>query len=810
MASKHSSGTAASPRRRTAGDSDGANGAGGNGGNGQEGDRAAAVAAAAAPGASLAVDADPTPAVPKDFATTIYDAFKEAFGGNNDRQLLSLCWPGTILDYDRMAWEKEDEIAGNMPEASLIRSSLILDQYVPPAPLTQPDGTRVSDRYSQVLSQYGPRPNQSLMQLQEVIRERLGHEVVRDVYGEPTTMSLGGWFDYLYSQWTGAKRAWGDVQQEMQDQFRARYEDDPNPDVWWDAYLKWYGTSADSYVQDINSKWAQLVAEFPLTQWEDAITVLDTRDNVGILDARQVLANATRPVPPEEGVDYVPTQGVPYDWPLELKPVTKFLDRLADPEAQQQLYETALTQLEQEIFNWTAIMPQIEDDQIKASLRALSDKRAEFTSAQADLNKQYTANTVEAVRIYCDIQKARGKKVSDITGKETDLVKARVNDVASGLHDDNEQPWHEITDWDEIKAIAERIGEGQNTLWDKQQAMQDAGFELADAAALYLADKAHQSQHPWLHAYVEQLRSKLDAVRRQLDNHASSANVWAKYVHTTDGSLTPNESPDFAKSAYPSPLDLPADERWTEITMTLSQASIRAESKMNTWFSRSNWGVNFFFFSAGGSYEHSGATFANDFLEENSQVQIGCLATKVLIQRPWMRPDIFNYSSNMFRVTSQGYGPGTEMTPAHVTGADGANWIGRLRTEFELPCYPVAAILVKDVTIRMQIKKDRMSDMRKHAKMAGSSGGGFMCFSVSHTYQSESQSQSSSSYNMAGQFVARAAAPQIIGYVLQFMPPDNSVVLKAAEASQIARSLGFLRKLSDVHTSSLATPGAFR
>jgi hypothetical protein len=648
------------------------------------------------------------------------------------------------------------------------------------------------------------------MQLQDMIRSRLRLEITREIDGERRTFTIAAWFDYLHGQWAEAKRVWADKQLEMREYFKQRYADDPNRDAWWNAYLEWYGDNAEAYVSTINGKWQQLVAEFPLTEWEDAIAILDTHDNAGIVEARQVLQNATRPLPYQEGVDFVPTQGIPYDWPLELHPVTKFVDLLADPEAQQMALETALAQLEQEVFNWTAIIPQIDDAQVKADAAALSKATQDYGKAQSDLIRQYTRNTVDAVKMYCDVQKSRGKTVSGTTdpteqAKITSDVNATATDTAKG----SGQSPPAAVDWDQIKDIAEKLYEGQSALIDKQQSLIDAGLALAEAAETFLKDKWNQSAFPWLQGYVQQLRTKLEAVQRQAANSGSASNQWYKYRSTApDDGSDPNAAPGFGEDSFPSPLDGPGNDRWTAVTVSIDTTQLSASNSMSTSFSSLQWGVNLFFGSAGGSYQTSASQFVSEFMKASSKVQIGFLATKVLIDRPWMRPELFAHTRNFFRTTDKPLSPNWQVTAAELTGPGGGELVRQLMDDYAFPCYPVGFLLVKDVTVRIQIQEDRMSDMREYAKSSKSQGGGFLCFSVSAAESSESQSESTNEYCMAGQFVAKAPAPQIIGYWTQFMPPDESQVLSPEIASEIAQALGFARKLSDVQGGSMtvATP----
>lgn len=42
-------------------------------------------------------------------------------------------------------------------------------------------------------------------------------------------------------------------------------------------------------------------------------------------------------------------------------------------------------------------------------------------------------------------------------------------------------------------------------------------------------------------------------------------------------------------------------------------------------------------------------SFAKEYMDNSSEVRIGMLATKVVIQRPWMHPELFAHTENFFR-----------------------------------------------------------------------------------------------------------------------------------------------------------------
>lgn len=733
-----------------------------------------------------------------DFSRAIYDAIAATFATKNPTQMMCLCWPGTVLDYEHLKWEPSEAASGIMPERALLRSSLILDQYVPPAPITQPDGSRVSDRYRQAIRQLGGVPDENLLRLQAIIRKRLAVDVAVTINGEPKTMKLLDWFSYLNMEWVRAKQAWGNKQTEMMDLYRNQ-----DPLDWWNKYIIWYENNADAYISRIDSAYQRLLSEFPLNAWEDAIAILDTSDNAGLLEAKQILRNATVPVPRQEGLNFTPTMGVPYSWPLELKPSTKFLDRLSDPNTQQQALETAIDQLEQDILAWMAIIPQVDDDVIEQSAKKMQEAQRGFAEAQDKLIVQYTKNAVTAVQIVCDYMASRGTPVQKITKPEE---QAKVTDQAENLNKSLSKQsgtTPSSVDWAKVKEIAEKVGEGQESLIGKQGALIQAGMDLAAAADKFLQNQANRTKFGWMPAYVKQLEAKLNKLRQDQANMGSASNMYYKYLLAAGDAApgeNPNDSNKFATDAFPSPLNYPENARWSEVTVTLTKSQVSASSSLNTYFSSMQWGLSLFLGSAGGSSTQSGSEFAEEFMDASDEIQLAFLATKVLIERPWMKPEVFAATKNFFRTMKKPLAPNIQVTQEQMWNDE--SFMLNVINNFSFPCYPVAVLLVKDLCVKFKVKAAKTARLREMSDSVKSQGGGFFCFSVSKSESSHSESESMNSYSMAGQFVMRAPAPQILAYWVQFLPPDQSRELDAATADEISASLGFLNSLNAAHNSA--------
>lgn len=96
-----------------------------------------------------------------------------------------MVWPGTVLDPESYSYPDPTQ---PVPILTSVAQSKLFDQHYPLATITQPDGTRVSDRYRQAIERYGPVPNAMLLQLQEMLRERLGQTTQMSIDGKIVPM----------------------------------------------------------------------------------------------------------------------------------------------------------------------------------------------------------------------------------------------------------------------------------------------------------------------------------------------------------------------------------------------------------------------------------------------------------------------------------------------------------------------------------------------------------------------------------------------------------------------------------------------
>lgn len=719
-------------------------------------------------------DPAPTPHIPVNPVDSLYATLASTFGNSNPMQLFSLVWPGTLLDRDTYL-----DTAGAdkpLPVLAEIAQSTLFDQFYPIAPVTQPDGTRVSDRYRAAIESFGPRPNEALIEIQRMIRHRIDQQATIDINGHQQSVTLLEKFNILQERWIDKQQQWSHLKADKLSFYRDRGDAD-----WWEQYVGWYEGIAASYKAGIDAAYNRMLADFPINEFEDALAILDTHDAAALLRAKQEVRNALVPVPENVGGSFYSTQAVPRNWGNALKSSSTFRDMLAAPEAQQRHLNLCINQLGEQIFSWQAVLAQIPDTDKADIAKALDNMRtasAKFYAKSADLQNIYSENVVVAVKTYMQYQGDKSKQAeSEKLVKKLDLSNPGGAAKKPGF---------------DYGAAAEKIAACQKALNDGTQSMVGSGVEVAQMATTYLNTLAGSGLRDMIGPVLAKLQSQLAILQEQIRNFSSAA---VRCIELNGDGETPREPADKHDPLCASTVDDKFSERWSEVTLQLKSSDMKQSSQANTSFQQSNWGVNFFFGSAGGQSSSAEQSFESHYMSDESEVLISMLATKVVIERPWMHPELFAMSGNYFKAVKTPVTTAESMTRGKLlakgamngdapdSAAAGKNC--EKLTQAILPGYPVALLLAKDITIKMKLAKGASDALQKHSERTSSSGGGFLCFSVSRSEKTTADSKSLNSYSSAGDFVFRIPAPQVIGVWNQILPEDKSKFLDKADLSRI-------------------------
>jgi len=730
------------------------------------------------------------------------------------------------LDQKLLDWNP-DETGFIMPPLQRAMISQLFDDYIPPSPITQPDGSRVSDRYASVIANLGPLVNADLLKLQQIIREKLQKKVIINEGKKDEEVTIAQWFDILHARFVAAERAWANARNDERRRLEKLYPADPLKQN--NAYLDWYAVNARAYTDSITAAHNRLLSEFPLREWEGAIAILDTGGDPNLTRARNLLRDLTVPVPPEiGGGDYAPSTSQPMTWSTDLRTSVGELDYLETPQAKYKEVTNAIRAIQAEVLAWTAIMPKISDEDVRLRLEEFQAASQTYDELRTKLAQEWGDSVyvvVEAVCSYLDAtQKGPDDFIEEMTGTSDgqDLTENLANAGAAAFEMAGGK-----ADYKEIIKAAGKIMDQHNSVWAAHDATIEAGSSLAGKAASWLEAKGRQSDLQWIAGYIDQLRQRLTSLERmQAEMMQASMTMWntlwdpkkerkvgketvnGAFVPLTEkaipatpkaGDITPRTNLD--RVDQPDPYASSQPESWSEVTMVLNKKDMESEEVLKTTFSKRQWGVNFFFGSYGSNEQKETSDFASYFMSGESKIQLRMLVKKVNIRRAWLDPTIFAKSANYFRAHNQTFNLERAVTSDQIQ-AD-TDLQKQLHSQI-LPAYPVSLLIAKDVTIRMNFDFSKTKHMKEYASTIKSSGGGFFLFNTSSVESDTSNREAVSMTVDAGELEVKFRSPQIVGYYLDVTPPDLSAKLDTKSAQEIADAISFLGTLKEVHEEVVA------
>lgn len=116
-----------------------------------------------------------------------------------------------------------------------------------------------------------------------------------------------------------------------------------------------------------------------------------------------------------------------------------------------------------------------------------------------------------------------------------------------------------------------------------------------------------------------------------------------------------------------------------------------------------------------------------------------------------------------------------------------------------LPAFPVGYILAKDILIKISKSSSSSSIDTKALSEQASVAGGMLCFSFSHASSSSNESSHVHMEHRSDGMVMKIPGPQILGYVMQLTPRDQS---RKYEFKKIKFDLPNERSPADTDSSS--------
>lgn len=233
-----------------------------------------------------------------------------------------------------------------------------------------------------------------------------------------------------------------------------------------------------------------------------------------------------------------------------------------------------------------------------------------------------------------------------------------------------------------------------------------------------------------------------------------------------------------AKPDDPTAAKSRSSDRFMELQFSFTSNDMESSSSQSALSSQTDWHANFFFGSAAGSHADNSSKVSNKSFETNMEIKIGLKAAKVDISRGWFDPGVFKLTQNMSRLSNApvSYGPldywnsddwknkSNEIRAKDLSNANSAI----------MPCFPVAFVVAKDVTIQFQVSQSALSAVQQVLDSRSATGGGFLCFNASSSTASHTDASSLNTKTQGTVVTINMPGPQILGWFLEFTPKDNS------------------------------------
>lgn len=261
-----------------------------------------------------------------------------------------------------------------------------------------------------------------------------------------------------------------------------------------------------------------------------------------------------------------------------------------------------------------------------------------------------------------------------------------------------------------------------------------------------------------------------------------------------------------------------AAQRFMDVQLSFSRDDMSTSSSTNTQFSQTSWGVDLFFGSVGGSSSSVSSVSAANSMEANTAIEVGFKVAKVDISREWFDPGIFKLSRDMNRLSTAPISLGRLPRPAAGSADASTNAVdwkavntkdanGVLFNDCLLPCFPVAFVIAKDVTMRFQATASALSAIKSVVDSKSAIGGGFLCFSASASSSSHGESQAMSSTTEGTTMTIHMPGPQILGWFLETPVADGSTQL-SINPTQTSGDLNIdiIKFINQLHTVAANAP----
>lgn len=690
----------------------------------------------------------------KSFIDTLYDKINSIIGGNNPHQYLMLTIPGQALSAEDFAYNyKKNEAKGPTVEAN--ESRLANKLFTPCRVAGADNGLTLPYQYRSALDLLTPKVNAKIAKAKNELRKLLLSDYPYTFEDDKPDKkhTLQEVFFRLYDDFVLANRQWAEKQNEKRIQLQEKYKHNLDGNARMnDEYLTWYESVAESELRIIDEKRSKVLSVFSPNDMKILEGILDSGSGAELEQARQTLTN-TQKLTPTGGYVF-PVKFNPTNW-FELLD-TSFVpsDLLKSPGAlamDLKALSSRRLRILAQINEVAKLLP--ADDELTNLRNTVENANNTFNSARNKLIASYGEGMGGVFDAALDLLPLF---VGEDSNGQNDGI---LNKLVRGREDGNNAG---SKDKSNIGEIVENLKGSLIKVSKQQQELTENAQNLADVSAA-LAKKQNLTQ---LSSILEPLKTQLAEVEDEIKNLQAQIQISNATNNIGGQSVNPPKVP----------------AGFTQIIINKRASTLQKSSSQSTSSGVTTHGVSFLF----GGYDVKNSSSSSSFYSvanaTDSTIKIGMNIAKVGIEREWFNPGVFALTKDMYNVTTSKISPNPSI---EYTQMSDERLNDMARPEMVFPCYPVAMVIARDISIEISSSASSMEEFADSVEEHASTGGGFLIFGGS---RSSNKSSSSSGVNASSNdkcITIRFDTPQIIGYYLQATPADKSVPLDNISKAEI-------------------------
>ena len=678
----------------------------------------------------------------KSFLDTLYEKVTDVIGGDNPNQFFCMMLPGLSLTPELYQYD----LAGQKPPIVAAHESRLTNKMFDACHVTGSDnGRTLAQQYLSALNMLTPKLNPDISHAKNILRELLMTNYSYKFDDGPAfNGTLQQVFYRLYEEWVTEKRKWALARQEKREEIEARY---PKPEAddlkaIENDYLRWYQTEAESYLAVIEAKLGKVLGIFSVNDMKIIEGVLDSGSGAEVQEARNFLTNARRLN--EDGGYTYPVTLEPADWHKYLSTDFAYVNLLETPSALAQKYRTLTAHrdsINSQIIKFSALD---KSDQTEALRKNLKAAKEAFDNKADNVTEGYFSGAAVSLKLISGF--------IDGTISLSQTEKEGLTKQANAGAGESDKKF-------EIEEFFTKI----NDISKLQQEYVNAAEHLADETRALIAAGSQNFS-----ILIKELYQQLESVNAKI-NELKPAIEAATLKHAEGAD-------NLADDLFPNAVS----KGFMEVVVSQDASSLNSESSMHSQAKTSSYGASFLFCGYQQSSSFSDSDFSDLTKKKATAIDVGFRATKVAITRNWFNPGVFLLSKDMYNTSSK-----------NISWKSGGRDI-KLENKFAemnrsvFPCYPVAFVIAKDITIRFS-SSNSFSDVTRSAfEEHSSKGGGFFCFRGSSSTSDSGQKESSRINSNSKSITIRYPGPQILGYYLEVTPEDESAHLYPEGAEDVS------------------------